>query len=155
MAPSRYALVSCWRLQAPAERVWDALARPAEWPRWWRYVERVTEIEPGDANGVGARRRFTWSSRLPYRLSFEMRTTRMERPRIIEGVASGELNGTGLWELEPGAGVTAARYTWTVMTDKAWMNALAPLVAPVFSWNHGQVMREGQRGLARELALRS
>jgi hypothetical protein len=29
---------------------------------------------------------------------------------------------------------------------------LAPLLAPVFRWNHGKVMADGGRGLARELS---
>ncbi len=148
----RYSLVTRWVLEAPIERVWDALTVPAEWPRWWRYVESVSELEPGQANGLGALRRYVWSSRLPYRLAFEMRTTGIERPFAIEGVASGELNGIGRWDLrEVGEDTTRVQYTWTVATDKAWMNALAPLLAPVFEWNHDQVMRSGGEGLARHL----
>jgi hypothetical protein len=40
-----------------------------------------------------------------------------------------------------------------VTTGKRWMNALAPLLAPVFAWNHDQVMAEGGRGLARHLGV--
>jgi len=40
------------------------------------------------------------------------------------------------------------------MTGKPWMNALAPLLAPAFRWNHGQVMGEGGRGLANHLGVR-
>jgi len=36
---------------------------------------------------------------------------------------------------------------------KRWMNLLAPLLAPVFAWNHDQVMAEGGRGLARHLGV--
>jgi hypothetical protein len=62
---STYRLTTHWRLGAPVPRVWDAIAAPGEWPRWWRYVQAVRELEPGDAHGIGALRRFTWSSRLP------------------------------------------------------------------------------------------
>jgi hypothetical protein len=34
------------------------------------------------------------------------------------------------------------------------MRALAPLLAPVFRWNHAGVMRAGEAGLARHLATR-
>jgi hypothetical protein len=34
------------------------------------------------------------------------------------------------------------------------MNALAPLLEPVFRWNHHQVMAEGGRGLAKYLGVR-
>jgi len=43
------------------------------------------------------------------------------------------------------------RYDWCVRTNRAWMNALAPLLRPVFQWNHDAVMREGGAALARRL----
>jgi uncharacterized protein YndB with AHSA1/START domain len=149
----RYGLTTEWVLAAPVERVWEALAAPLEWPRWWRYVDAVVPLRDGDADGVGAIRRYTWTSRLPYRLTFDMETTRVARPVRIEGVARGELNGLGRWELAPLAQGTSARYEWTVMTGKGWMNALGPLLAPVFEWNHDQVMAEGGRGLSRHLGV--
>jgi hypothetical protein len=46
------------------------------------------------------------------------------------------------------------RYDWWVHTNRTWMNALAPLLRPVFQWNHGAVMREGGAALARRLDAR-
>ncbi len=138
----------------PIARVWNALAAPERWPSWWRYVESVTDIEAGDGRGVGALRRFTWSSRLPYRLSFAMRTTVLDEPHRMEGIASGDLNGSGEWGLSESGTATRVNYVWTVRTDKAWMNLFAPILAPVFAWNHNEVMREGGRGLARHLGVR-
>src|SRR5204863_7094665 len=34
-------LVSEWRLGAPIERVWEALVRPQDWRRWWRYLQEA------------------------------------------------------------------------------------------------------------------
>ena len=39
-------------------------------------------------------------------------------------------------------------------TTKPWMNAVAPIAAPVFRWNHHQVMRWGGEGIARHLGCR-
>ena len=143
-----------WHLEAPIERTWQALVAPEEWPSWWRYVKKVVELEKGDAQGIGAVRRYTWSSRLPYRrLSLEMRTTAIARPTFIEGVATGDLNGTGRWQLQELGATTRVKYEWMVRTRKVWMNLLAPILAPVFAWNHDQVMREGGRGLARHLGV--
>jgi uncharacterized protein YndB with AHSA1/START domain len=100
--------VTQWHLDAPVQRVWDALVAPEEWPRWWRCVEEVVELEKDDAQGIGALRRYTWSSRLPYRLSFEMRTTGILRPTFIEGVATGDLNGVGRWQLREAGQTTRA-----------------------------------------------
>jgi uncharacterized protein YndB with AHSA1/START domain len=149
----QYSLVTQWHLEAPIERIWEALVAPEEWPRWWRYVEEVVELEKGDAQGIGAVRCYTWSSRLPYRLSLQMRTTTLARPTFIEGVATGDLNGTGRWHLQEVGNTTCVKYEWMVTTGKGWMNLLAPILAPVFAWNHDQVMREGGRGIAQHLGV--
>jgi hypothetical protein len=149
-----YAFVTLWKIQAPIERVWEALYHPDEWPTWWPNVESVVELAPGGVDGVGCRRRYTWKTPLRYKLSFEMTTTRVERPRILEGRAKGELDGTGCWMLSESDGVTTARYDWNVQTTKAWMNLLAPVARPLFAWNHDMVMRSGAEGLARYLKAR-
>jgi len=149
----QFSLTTRWHLDAPIERVWDALHAVEQWPRWWRYVIAVAEIEKGDAQGLGSLRRYTWSSRLPYRLSFNMRTTAVTRPTLMEGIASGDLDGSGRWRLEPLGATTRVQYEWTVVVGKPWMRAFTPLLAPVFAWNHDQVMREGGRGIARHLGV--
>jgi hypothetical protein len=148
-----YALVTEWVLAAPAERIFDVLAHPEAWPSWWPYLESVTPVVRGGADGIGAVWRYTWSSRLPYRLTFDMTTTGVRRPDAIEGTAAGELCGTGRWRLSSEGDATRVRYEWRVRTGKRWMNALAPLLAPAFEWNHDQVMAAGGRGLARHLGV--
>ena len=149
-----YQLVSHWYFAAPIDCIWDGIYEVANWPKWWKYVLAVEELERGDAAGVGAVRRYTWGSRLPYRLTFSMCTTRVDAPQVLEGLAQGELNGSGRWSLSQQGAHTHVRYDWQVSTSRAWMNALAPLLAPAFRWNHGEVMAEGARGLARFLGVR-
>jgi len=83
-----------------------------------------------------------------------MRTTRVERPHLMEGEASGELAGTGRWRFFEDRGVTAVTYEWDVRTTRSWMNSLAPLLKPVFKWNHDVVMGWGGENLARHLGAR-
>jgi hypothetical protein len=149
-----YALVSHWYFAAPIDCIWDGLYAVEDWPKWWKYVVAVAELEHGDDSGVGAVRRYTWSSRLPYNLSFSMRTTVVKAPYLMEGIAQGELNGLGRWTLDRQGANTHVQYDWQVSTSRAWMNALAPLLAPMFRWNHNEVMAEGARGLARYLGVR-
>jgi hypothetical protein len=145
-----YRFVTTWCLEAPIDRVFDAIDDAARWPEWWRGVTRADMLETGDDQGVGRLWRFTWRSRLPYDLTFESRVTRREPPHLIEGAARGELNGTGRWRLFDGRG-TAVVYEWDVSTSRAWMNRLAPVARPLFTWNHDAVMRQGAEGLARLL----
>lgn len=148
---AQYEFVTIWRVKAPQEAVWDLIFNSDKWPNWWRGVERVEKVREGDANHVGAVYRYTWKSKLPYRLIFEMETTRVEPNSVLEGRAIGELQGTGKWTLSEENGLTTARYDWHVQTTKAWMNLLAPVARPFFSWNHDVVMSWGGEGLAKKL----
>jgi len=149
-----FELVSDWQLAAPIAEVWSAIHEAETWPRWWRYVQDVQPLQAGDADGVGAVRRFRWSSRLPYGLQFDVQVIESVRERRLRGRASGQLEGEGLWELAPEAQATRVRYTWRVDLNKPWMQRIAPLAAPVFRWNHNGVMAAGAEGLARHLGAR-
>jgi polyketide cyclase/dehydrase/lipid transport protein len=135
-----------WRLRAPLAEVWSAIVD--SWPEWWRGVERVELLKAGDEQGIGAVRRMTWRSRLPYTLTFDIEVMRVEPMTLIEGRASGELEGTGTWRLGEADGVTTVHYTWRVRTTRWWMNLLAPIARPNFRWNHDYVMARGGEGLA-------
>ena len=148
-----YAFITQWWFDAPIERVWDAIRDSEKWPEWWRSVVSVQKIRAGDADGVGDVRRYTWRGRLPYRLTFDMTTTRVEAPSRIEGAASGELEGRGLWRLAADNDGTSVRYDWNVRATKRWMRLLAPIARPIFAWNHDAVMADGERGLRRLLGM--
>jgi uncharacterized protein YndB with AHSA1/START domain len=153
MAASNFELVTEWRIEAPLSRVWAEISAPDQWPDWWRAVRSVETVREGDAAGVGAVRRFTWATALPYTVSFEMTATRIEPEHLIEGEARGELDGTGRWTLSEDGGTTLVRYDWRVELTKPWQRTLAPLLRPVFAWNHGVVMGWGEADLRRRLGL--
>jgi hypothetical protein len=142
-----YSFLTTWIVDAPRDDVWDAIHAVERWPQWWRGVRSVEKLEPGDEDGVGALYRQEWRSVIPYPVRFDARITRIERPRLIEAVADGELAGTGRWRLFDG-GATAVTYEWNVRTTRAWMNLVAPVARPVFRWNHNVVMHQGGQGLA-------
>jgi hypothetical protein len=154
MRVAEFQFLTIWRIDAPVAAAWAAIHDSAHWPEWWKNVEGVAEIEAGSGEGVGAIQRYTWKGRLPYRLVFDMRVTRIEPLVALEGEASGDVEGTGCWRFSTDRGITVIRYDWRVRTTRAWMNALAPLARPVFEWNHDAVMREGGAGLARRLDAR-
>jgi hypothetical protein len=100
---------------------------PEEWPTWWRAVAKVERLAAGDASGVGAVRRITWRTALPYTLAFAMRVTKVEPMTLIEGRAEGELAGLGRWTLRPDGARTHVCYDWIVEVTKPWMWRGAPL----------------------------
>lgn len=152
MPSTDFHLTTDWTLPAPLDAVWQALITPEQWPSWWRAVANVERLADGDAHGVGALRRMTWRTALPYSLTFDMRTTRVEPMTLIEGRAEGELAGLGRWTLSPDGACTNVRYEWIVEVTQPWMRLLAPVMKPVFTWNHNTVMRWGEDGLRRKLA---
>jgi uncharacterized protein YndB with AHSA1/START domain len=143
-----YEFLTTWVLTAPREQVWDAIYESERWPEWWRGVVEAEREAEGDEFGIGQIGRYVWRSKLPYNLEFRMLTTRVERPHLLEGEASGELAGIGRWRFFEEGSSTAVLYEWNVHTTKAWMNLFAPVAKPVFAWNHDWVMRNGGTGLA-------
>lgn len=148
---TEFVLVSHWRIDASIEHVWNALHEPTQWPRWWRFVAAVDKLDAGDADGVGARYGFHWTSRLPYSLRLITQVVEIAKPQLIRADASGDLCGQGVWRLASDGDATAVEYTWRVRLDKPWMRWFAPLLRPVFAWNHNAVMAAGESGLRRFL----
>ncbi|MDD2898008.1 MAG: SRPBCC family protein [Desulfuromonadaceae bacterium] len=148
---NEYQFLTTWRVTAPLDQVWEAIYHSENWPKWWPGLLRVVELERGDGNGIGNLRRYSWRGMLPYRLVFDIRTTRIERPYLLAGTASGDLAGVGVWHFCEENGGVVVQYEWLVSTQKKWMNILTPLARPLFRWNHDQVMRRGKAGLTRYL----
>jgi uncharacterized protein YndB with AHSA1/START domain len=152
---AEYAFLTTWLLESPRQPVWEALHDQESWPSWWRGVEEAEELSrPPGGGDVGSVARMVWKSLLPYRVEFDVTTTRVEQPYLLEGHAVGELEGIGRWRLYEQDGVTAVLYEWNVSTTKAWMNVLAPLLRPAFEWNHDWVMARGGEGIAQLLGCR-
>jgi len=150
-----FILTSRWRLHASADRVWAVLTDVEAWPRWWRYVRAAHVESRGAADHVGDVARIDWGSALAYGVRLRVTTTLAERPRQLEARAEGDLHGRGLWLLEPAAdGAVDVTYRWDVVLHRPWMRRLAPLLRPLFEWNHFVVMRAGARGMARRLGCR-
>ena len=146
-----YEFITIWRVSAPIDRIWNEIYHSKDWPVWWTGVESVAEVRKGNESGVGSIHRYTWKSKLPYRLSFDMETIRIEPPLLLEGIAMGELQGRGLWQLSVEGSDTMVRYDWSVATTKQWMNLLTPIARPLFEWNHNVVMSWGAKGLGERL----
>ena len=94
-----------------------------------------------------------WRSLLPYRVEFEVTTTRVERPHLLEGHAVGELAGVGRWRLYEQDGVTAVLYEWNVRDDEGLDEPAGAAARPVFEWNHDWVMARGGEGIAAAARL--
>lgn len=152
MRSRHFDLVSHWHIEAPVGRVWAALTDVETWPRWWPYVRQVQTLRRGDASGLGSLRRIAWATRLPYDIEIEIEAIESLRHERLRGRSAGQLRGEGLWLLRAEGSHTEVTYVWRVELAQPWMRWLAPVLAPLFRWNHDGVMRAGAAGLARHLA---
>lgn len=146
-----YTFSTIWRVEASISEVWDILCHPDQWPQWWRSLEQIVELKKGDIQGIGALHRYTWKGVLPYRITFDIHVLKILPFCLLEGAASGAVEGRGVWSIYDNGVDTIVRYDWNIRTNTRWMNYMAPLAAPIFRWNHDMVMREGAKGLARKL----
>lgn len=149
---NEYVWHSDWFVDAPVDQVWKALSRPEDWPRWWPFLASVRDLAPGDGRGVGALRHFEWRTRLPYRVRLDMETLEVAPGHLLSARAGGDAEGLGTWRLLGLGKHTRVAYEWRIRLDRPWMRRLAPLLAPLFKWNHDAVMAAGQAGLRRFLA---
>ncbi|MFM8898395.1 MAG: SRPBCC family protein [Burkholderiales bacterium] len=152
MPATHFDLVSHWRIPAPIDRVWEALVDVEHWVLWWPYVRKVQPLRSGGSNGLGCQWRIEWATRLPYRLLIDVETIDVQKPERLRGHSTGQLQGEGIWLLRHEGGITDITYVYRVELAASWMRWLAPLLAPLFRWNHEGVMRAGGLGLAQHLA---
>ncbi len=145
-----YSFVTRWRFHAPLESVWNELDAADRYPEWWPAIIEYRDLTP-EIHGLGARAERVVRGVLPYQLRYTTTVTGYDPPREIAYDAVGDLTGRGRFVLvQRGADVEVV-FHWDVSTSGFWLNLLAPLLKPLFAWNHNWVMAQGERGLADRL----
>jgi hypothetical protein len=148
-----YSFVTNWRLNASLAAVWRELDAAERYPEWWPSIIAYRDLTPA-IHGLGARAERVVRGRLPYSLRYTTTVTRYEPLCEIAYDAVGDLNGQGRFVLTEDAGHTCVVFYWDVSTAGFWLNLLAPMLKPLFAWNHHWVMAQGERGLAAHLESR-
>lgn len=142
---TRYRFRSMWALPAPPARVYDALERAEDYPRWWRQVREVNRLDA--TTGVIRIR-----SLLPYDMTFTAREVRRDAAAgVLEIAMSGDIDGWARWTVTADGSGTLARYDQAVHVNKPLLRRFAVPGRPVFRLNHRLMMRAGRRGLAAYL----
>ena len=148
-----YRLQTVWWTPAVVDRIWEALASYAAWPTWWRGIQNVEVLRRGDESGVGTVLRQWWRSRLPYTLVFDLEMRQIETRRLLEGRASGDLEGTCTCTFIPVNGGTEIRFAVDVRPGRWWMNLPIPFVPRVVRASFETIMGWGREGLAQKLGV--
>ncbi len=149
--PAAYSFATRWRVPVPAERAWDELERqlrPGHVPSWWPGVTvpmAPRRLEAGERMVLAVR------SPLGYVLRMRLELTDVVPGRTLAATSDGDLRGSGRVTVEPAGDEASVRFEWDVETRRAWMNATAWLLRPVFARAHAHVMRRGEEGLRAAL----
>lgn len=146
-----YSFVTDWFIPADPGRVWDELNATDRYHEWWPSFVEYRTLTP-ELTGVGARAERVVRGALPYQLRYTTTTTRFDPPREVAYDSVGDLIGDGRFLVLPHNGGTQVTFHWNVRTSRRVMNALAPLLRPLFAWNHNWVMAQGERGLKQRLS---
>jgi hypothetical protein len=156
MPLNEYEFFTEWRVEAPAELLFDILKNGQDYTRWWPDVYLGAEYLPsGSADGIGDRIRLLTKGWLPYRLRWTAETIRYKRPLMIEIGASGDFVGKGIWRLEPRGSETRVTFDWRIRADKPLLRFFSPIFKPFFRWNHSWAMNKGIYRLREEVVRRS
>jgi hypothetical protein len=142
----RYHFVSRWTVDAPRDAVYAALHDVVAYPAWWPEVK--------DARTLGADHFWLRTrSILPYDLAFELaRTIADPLGGVLEARITGDLEGAIRWSIEPAGDGCVITFDEDVVTNKAALNRLAPIVRPAYVANHALMMAHGRAGLRTFLA---
>jgi hypothetical protein len=147
----RFSIV--WWTAAATDRVWEVLANYASWPTWWRGIQSVEVLCPGDESGAGTILRQHWRSRVPYTLIFDLEMLKIEGGKLLDGRASGDLEGACRWTFAPVDGGTELHFDVDVRTGRWWMNLPIPFASRVVRASFMTIMGWGREGLARTLGV--
>jgi hypothetical protein len=150
---TNYRLQTVWWTPAVIDQVWEILASYKAWPSWWRGIQSVEVLRNGDQSGVGTVLRQGWRSRLPYTLVFDLEMLRIESRKLLEGRASGDLEGICRWTFTPVNGGTEIRFDVDIRPGRWWMNLPIPFTPRIVRANFEAIMRWGREGLAQKLGV--
>lgn len=148
---ARYHFLSDFTLTSSREAAWTTLLAVESWPAWWRWLKRTDIIRAATSeSGVGGIYRNHIGSPTGYAFDFESEVADADRLRRIDLIMTGEIVGRIRFVLSDApSGGTHVQYAQLVETPKRWMNLLAPIARPGFTWNHDRLMTDFGKGLAR------
>lgn len=144
-----YHFITRWQIRGPIEVIYSILKKGERYSEWWSAYTRTQEIRK---NVIEVLVR----AKLPYTLKFTSELISETPPGgnpphgfILK--ASGDLVGTGRWELRALGDITEVFFYWDVRVDKKIIRWFSFLLKPLFVWNHNWVMKEGEKGLQKEV----
>lgn len=153
MASNVFRFDESWEIPgAGVDEVYDVLSRGELLPLWWKDVYLEAEkLTVGDAPKVGDRLRVRARGFLPYRLNFIIEAVELVPGRLVVVKTSGDFDGRWSASLSPTETGAHVDLVWEVAVLRPILRRLAPLLRPLFAWNHRWTTPRGEKGLREYL----
>jgi hypothetical protein len=147
-----YRFATHWTFDATRDEVWKVIGDICGYPAIWSDFKRV-QVKVGDGRSVGSIIEAETRGKLPYSLNYTLEVMESREPEHILLRSTGDLVGTGRWELTAaGQHTTNVTYYWEVSTTRPVLNLIAPLARGFLARNHDQVMARGHAAFIAQLA---
>jgi hypothetical protein len=143
-----------WEIpNATVTQVYDVLSHGELLPLWWKGVYLEAEkLTPGAEPKVGDRLRARARGFLPYQLNFIVEVVELEPGRRVVVRTIGDFEGRWSATLSARAKGVHIDLIWEVTVQRPILRRLAPLLRPLFAWNHRWTTPRGEKGLRDYLA---
>ena len=138
-----------WHLQAPIPVVWDKLSDIESWPQWWTAFRKSMVRITGTARQPTLLVNCEVQGVIPLTIRFCLELTNFHAPHLIKFKSSGDLVGSGEFQLGPVDGATRVTVRWDVRGKGFALSMLSafPLTRILLRWNHELIMKSGHRAL--------
>jgi hypothetical protein len=135
--------------------VYDVLSHGELLPLWWKgvYLEAERLGPPGPPK-VGDRLRAKARGALPYELNFIAEAAALEQDQFVAVRTIGDFEGLWSATLSQRGADTHVDIVWQVTVLRPVLRLFAPLLRPVFAWNHRWTTPRGEAGLRAYLSAR-
>ena len=140
---------------ATVAEVYELLSH-GEWlPQWWKgvYLD-AAKLSDNPEPRIGDRLRVRARGALPYELNFILEATALDPDRRVQVRTAGDFDGVWTATLSQADAGVRVDLVWQVTVLRPILKRLAPLLRPLFAWNHRWTTPRGEQGLKAYLAER-
>jgi hypothetical protein len=147
MASNEYHFITEWRVPGTVAEIAEIISDAPDLARWWPAVYMgVTQLEPGDEQGLGKVVDLYTKGWLPYTLRWQFLVTEVQ-PAGFTLVASGDFVGRGIWRFRQDGPEVVVTYDWKILAEKPLLRRLSFIMKPIFEANHRWAMAKGEESL--------
>jgi hypothetical protein len=131
----------------PPAGLWAAIEEVDRFEGWWPWLEEF-RLE-GDALETGAVLHGVVAPPLPYRMRIQVVLTECVRPRRMEALVHGDLEGVASVEMSPLGSGSNVEVAWTVEMMQRPMRLANRMAHPLLQWGHDRVVEMTVAGFRR------